>query len=176
MRKGCILWFTGMSGAGKTTLSIVVRDQLLSRGFRVELLDGDWIRANMNQDLGFSEADRIENVHRISIVAELLCKHDVIVLVAAMSPYREQRESIKRRLGNVLEVYVSCPISVLISRDTKGLYKRAITGKMQDLPGMTTPYEVPLAPHVVVDSSLETPLESASRVWEVLGGTEWLGV
>jgi adenylylsulfate kinase len=157
-----------MSGAGKSTIS----DQLIAR-FRaaqakVELLDGDIVRTNLSQGLGFSREDRDTNIRRIGFVSELLTRHGVIVVVAAISPYRETREEVKNRIGNFVEVHVDCPIEVLAARDVKGLYKRALAGEVGNFTGISDPYEPPLDPDVVVRSDRETVDESVDKIWREL--------
>jgi adenylylsulfate kinase len=166
--QGFTLWLTGMSGAGKSTIS----DQLIAR-FRaaqakVELLDGDIVRTNLSQGLGFSREDRDTNIRRIGFVSELLTRHGVIVVVAAISPYRETREEVKNRIGNFVEVHVDCPIEVLAARDVKGLYKRALAGEVGNFTGISDPYEPPLDPDVVVRSDRETVDESVDKIWREL--------
>ena len=166
--QGFTLWLTGMSGAGKSTIS----DQLIAR-FRaaqakVELLDGDIVRTNLSQGLGFSREDRDTNIRRIGFVSELLTRNGVIVVVAAISPYRETREEVKRRIGNFVEVHVDCPIEVLAARDVKGLYKRALAGEVGNFTGISDPYEPPLDPDVVVRSDRETVDESVDKIWREL--------
>ena len=168
IHQGFTLWLTGMSGAGKSTIS----DQLIAR-FRaaqakVELLDGDIVRTNLSQGLGFSREDRDTNIRRIGFVSELLSRNGVIVVVAAISPYRETREEVKSRIGSFVEVHVDCPIEVLASRDVKGLYKRALAGEVGNFTGISDPYEPPLAPDVVVRSDRETVDESVDKIWREL--------
>jgi adenylylsulfate kinase len=166
---GFVLWFTGLSGAGKTTLSRRVRD-LLAQGFGldVELLDGDEVRTKLTPELGFSKEDRDRNIRRIGWVAELLSRHGVVVLVAAISPYRAVREEVRGRIGRFVEVYVRCPLEVLESRDTKGLYAKARAGLIANFTGISDPYEEPLAPEAVAETDRESVAESAARVVAVL--------
>jgi adenylyl-sulfate kinase len=162
--KGFTLWLTGMSGAGKSTIS----DELISRfrlaGAKVELLDGDIVRTNLSQGLGFSREDRDTNVRRIGFVADLLSRNGVIVLVAAISPYRSTREEVKSKIANFVEVHVDCPVEVLAHRDVKGLYKKALAGEVEQFTGISDPYEPPLNPAVVVRSDRETVIESADKI------------
>ena len=173
--KGFTLWLTGMSGAGKSTIS----EQLIARfrdaGAKVELLDGDIVRTNLSQGLGFSREDRDTNIRRIGFVADLLSRNGVIVVVAAISPYRETREEVKAKIGNFLEVFVDCPVEVLAQRDVKGLYKRALAGEVGNFTGISDPYEPPLAPDVTVRSDRETIDESVARVWSELTRRGWIG-
>jgi adenylylsulfate kinase len=166
--KGFTLWLTGMSGAGKSTIS----DQLMARfregGAKVELLDGDIVRTNLSQGLGFSREDRDTNVRRIGFVSELLSRNGVIVVVAAISPYRATREEVRTRIENFVEVHVSCPVEVLAARDVKGLYKKALAGEVANFTGISDPYEPPEHAEVVVHSDKETLDESVGKVWSEL--------
>lgn len=173
--KGFTLWLTGMSGAGKSTIS----DQLMARfheaGVKVELLDGDIVRTNLSQGLGFSREDRDTNIRRIGFVADLLSRNGIIVVVAAISPYRETREEVKAKIANFLEVFVDCPIDVLAQRDVKGLYKRALAGEVGNFTGISDPYEPPLHPDVTVRSDCETIEEGVGRIWNELIARRWIG-
>ena len=139
--KGFTLWFTGLSGAGKSTISERIYHRLKTEGAKVELLDGDIVRTHLSKGLGFSKEDRDTNVRRIGFVSELLSRNGVIALVAAISPYREVREEVRGRIGNFVEVYVHCPIEVLAERDVKGLYKKALAGEIGSFTGVSDPYE-----------------------------------
>jgi adenylyl-sulfate kinase len=168
---GFTVWFTGMSGAGKSTLSerLVARlRQVGGNQARVELLDGDIVRTHLSKGLGYSREDRDTNIRRIGFVSELLSRNGVIAVVAAISPYRETREEVKRRIANFVEVFVDCPVDVLISRDAKGLYKRAITGELGHFTGISDPYEPPLNACVVVHSERESIDESLQKIWDEL--------
>jgi adenylyl-sulfate kinase len=168
VHKGFTLWLTGMSGAGKSTISAAIEQRLRECGAEVEVLDGDIVRTHLSKGLGFSKEDRDENVRRIGFVAELLSRHGVIVIVAAISPYRAVREEVRARIANFVEVYVECPIDVLAERDVKGLYKQALAGKIANFTGVSDPYEPPAAPEVTVNSSREAPEESVERIWATL--------
>ncbi|HZM88335.1 MAG TPA: adenylyl-sulfate kinase [Blastocatellia bacterium] len=163
-QKGFTLWFTGLSGAGKTTLARLVEDQLIARGHKVEVLDGDVIRTNLSKGLGFSKEDRDTNIRRIGFVCNLLTRNDVVAIAAAISPYREVRDELRRDIGAFVEVYVRCPIAVLAERDVKGLYKKALAGEIKNFTGVDDPYESPLAAEVVVETDIETPEQSAARI------------
>ena len=163
-QKGFTLWFTGLSGAGKTTLARLVETELSARGHKVEVLDGDIIRTNLSKGLGFSKEDRDTNIRRIGFVCNLLTRNDVVAIAAAISPYREVREELRRDIGAFVEVYVSCPIAVLAERDVKGLYKKALAGEIKNFTGVDDPYESPLAAEVVVETDTETPEQSAARI------------
>ena len=175
--KGFTLWLTGMSGAGKSTVS----DQLMARfhaeGAKVELLDGDVVRTNLSQGLGFSREDRDTNIRRIGFVANLLSRNGVIAVVAAISPYRDTREEVKASIaktGNFLEVFVDCPIEVLAQRDVKGLYKKALAGEVGNFTGISDPYEPPLHPDITIRSDRETIEESVGKVWDELKRRDWI--
>ncbi|MGD1071764.1 MAG: adenylyl-sulfate kinase [Bryobacteraceae bacterium] len=169
--RGFTLWLTGMSGAGKSTISDMLMARFRSAQAKVELLDGDIVRTNLSQGLGFGREDRDTNIRRIGFVSELLTRNGVIVVVAAISPYRETREEVKRKIGKIgsfVEVHVDCPIEVLAARDVKGLYKRALAGEVGNFTGISDPYEPPLEPDVVVRSDRETVDESVEKIWREL--------
>ncbi|MEX2263325.1 MAG: adenylyl-sulfate kinase [Bryobacteraceae bacterium] len=168
--KGFTLWFTGLSGAGKSTVSALIEKRLRDAGAKVEVLDGDVVRTHLSKGLGFSKEDRDTNIRRIGFVCELLSRNGVIALVAAISPYRAVREEIRSRIPNFIEVYVHCPIEILAERDVKGLYKRALAGEIEQFTGVSDPYEPPLHPEVVIDSSKEPAEDSAEKVWQKLKG------
>ena len=168
MNSGFVIWFTGLPCSGKTTLSRMVEQHLRQLGARVEVLDGDVVRTHLSKGLGFSKADRDENIRRIGFVCELLARNGVIAIAAAVSPYREVREQVRSRIRNFVEVYVECPLEVLIHRDVKGHYKKALAGEIQQFTGITDPYEPPLAAEVVVHSADEPPEESTRRILDKL--------
>jgi adenylyl-sulfate kinase len=167
-RRGFAVWFTGLPGAGKSTLAAGLAARLRDAGVGVELLDGDVIRTNLSGELGFSREDRDTNIRRIGYVAHLLTRNGVIAVVAAISPYRETREEVKRRIGNFVEVYVECPIEILKLRDPKGLYKRALAGEIGNFTGISDPYEPPLNPCVLVNSGRDSVDDGLERVWREL--------
>jgi adenylyl-sulfate kinase len=168
MHKGFALWFTGLSGSGKSTLSERIYKRLLDCGAKVELLDGDEVRTHLSKGLGFSKEDRDTNVRRIGFVAELLAKHGVIAITAAISPYIETRAAVRARIDNFVEIFMDCPIAVLAERDVKGLYKKALAGEIPHFTGVSDPYEPPVSPDVRVDSSTEDIAVSEERVWALL--------
>jgi adenylylsulfate kinase len=161
---GFTLWLTGLSGAGKSTLAAVVHEELRARGRRVEILDGDEVRQNLSRGLGFSREDRDTNIRRIGYVAKLLTRNGVAVITAAISPYRAVRDEVRREIGAFVEVYVKASLDACIRRDTKGLYRRAMTGEIPQFTGVSDPYEEPLDPELVVDTEHEVVGESAARV------------
>ncbi len=162
--EGLTVWFTGLSSAGKTTISRSVYQTLRSRGQRVEWLDGDVVRRRLSKGLGYSKEDRDENIRRIGFVAELLTRNGVIVLVSAISPYRAVRDEMRAAIGNFVEVYVNAPLEVCQQRDVNGVYLRARTGQIHQVTGIDDPYEPPLAPEVVCATDRETLAESAAKV------------
>lgn len=162
--QGFTLWFTGLSGAGKTTVSRVIADDLRARGMKVEILDGDVIRENLSKGLGFSKEDRDTNIRRIGWVCEVLSRNGVVAIAAAISPYRELRDELRGKIGSFVEVYAECPIDVLAERDVKGLYKKALAGEIKNFTGVSDPYEAPLNPEVVYHSDRETVQESADKI------------
>ena len=164
--QGFTLWFTGLSGAGKSTLANEIIRRLADA--RSELLDGDVIRTHLSRDLGFSRADRDTNIRRIGFVAELLSRHGVIAVVAAISPYRETREEVKSLIPRFVEVFVDCPLGVLTARDPKGLYHRALAGELPNFTGVSDPYEPPLTPDIAIRTDIESVDAAADRIWSLL--------
>jgi adenylylsulfate kinase len=163
--RGFTLWFTGLSGAGKTTISEIVEKELRERHGKVEVLDGDIVRTNLSKGLGFSREDRDTNVLRIGFVAELLARNGVGVIVSAISPFKEARDQVRRNIGEgFVEVYVDAPLEVCAERDVKGLYKKAFAGEIGRFTGVSDPYEPPAAPELRIKTDEEEPHESASRV------------
>lgn len=167
--EGFTIWFTGWSGAGKTTIAIALEEELKKRGIRyVQRLDGDIVREGLCSDLGFSKDDRNENIKRASFVAELLSKNGVATLVSFISPYRLLREHARENCHNFIEVYVKCDKETLIERDVKGLYKQAIEGKIPEFTGISDPYEEPLNPEIILNTADQTLSESVNTVIEFL--------
>jgi adenylylsulfate kinase len=164
--KGLTVWFTGLSGAGKTTISQSVGRELIDRGYKVEYLDGDLIRQTLTKGLGFSKADRDENIRRIGFVAHLLTRNDVIVLVAVISPYQASRQAVRHQIGAFMEVYVNAPLAICQQRDVKGMYKQALAGEIANFTGVDDPYEPPLQPEVICHTDRESIEASASKVLE----------
>ena len=164
MQKGFTLWFTGLSGTGKSTLAEHVAAELRRRGVKVEILDGDEVRTNLSKGLGFSKEDRDTNIRRIGWVAEVLTRNGVCVLASAISPYRDIRDENRKNIGNFVEVFVKCSIPELTRRDVKGLYEKALKGEIANFTGISDPYEEPLNAEVTVDSEAEELSESIAKV------------
>jgi adenylylsulfate kinase len=163
--RGFTLWFTGLSGAGKTTISEIVERQLRERFGMVEVLDGDIVRTNLSKGLGFSREDRDTNILRIGFVADLLTRNGVGVIVSAISPFKEARDQVRRQIGeDFIEVFVDAPLEVCAERDVKGLYKKAFAGEIPQFTGVSDPYEPPAAPELHIKTDEEEPHESARRV------------
>ena len=158
--KGVTVWFTGLSGAGKSTIAEKLEQILKAKGRNVEILDGDVLRTNLSKGLGFSKEDRDINIRRIGFVCDLLARNGVVAIAAAISPYREIRDEIRANTGNFLEVYVDCSIEELTRRDVKGLYEKALKGEIKNFTGISDPYEEPLKPEVTLNSETQDEEES----------------
>ena len=159
-----IVWLTGLPCSGKTTLGLALTERLRTRDWRAEFLDGDVIRRELWRDLGFSKADREENIRRIGFVASLLARNGVIAVVSAVSPYRAARDRVRRESGAFLEVYVNAPLAVCEQRDVKGMYHKARAGELPGFTGVDDPYEAPLAPEVECRTDLESIEESLAKI------------
>lgn len=175
-QRGVTLWFTGLSGAGKTTISHAVAEKLQADGAKFEILDGDIVRENLTKGLGFSKEDRDTNIRRIGFVAHLLTRNGVIVLVSAISPYRHIREEVKATIGDFIEVFVNAPLAVCEERDVKGLYKKARAGEIKSFTGIDDPYEAPSNPELECRTDLETLDESVGKVFAKLAELGYLTV
>ena len=166
---GFCLWFTGLSGAGKTTITNVLVKELRSRGSKLEVLDGDIVRENLSKGLGFSKEDRDTNIRRIAFVADLLSRNGVPVITAAISPYREIRDEAREMMGErFIEVYVKASVEVCAERDVKGLYAKAFSGEIKEFTGVSDPYEAPESPELVIDTEAQSPEESAKQIVDYL--------
>ncbi len=174
MHKGFPLWFTGLSGAGKSPLSNMIAEELRRRGVRVEILDGDEVRTNLSKGLGFSKEDRDTNIKRIGYVCKLLSRNGVAAISAAISPYREIRDFNRAEIGNFIEVYVECSIEELTNRDVKGLYKKALAGEIKNFTGISDPYEAPLKAEITVNSGKQTKEESLAVIMGYLEKEGWI--
>lgn len=162
---GVIVWFTGLSGAGKTTIASHVFENLVSHGIKSEVLDGDVVRQHISRGLGFSREDRNENIRRIGFIAELLARNGVVVLVSAISPYRAIRDEIRHKSSaSFVEVYVSAPLDVCEQRDPKGLYRKARSGELRQVTGIDDPYEPPIGPEITCPTHEEPVEASVDRV------------
>jgi adenylyl-sulfate kinase len=161
---GFVLWFTGLPGAGKTTLAERLKVILSGQGYRVEILDGDEIRKGLSKDLGFSKEDREKHNERVMFVAKLLSRNGVITLVPLISPYREVRLRARQEIRNFVEVFVRCSLETLVKRDPKGLYKKALAGEITNLTGIQDPYEAPLSPEIIVDTDSQTVEQSVRQI------------
>jgi adenylylsulfate kinase len=166
--EGFVLWFTGLSGAGKTTLAKLIDKELKSRGLRAERLDGDVVRQSLTADLGFSKEDRDKNIQRVTFVAKLLSRNGVGVLASFISPYRATRDWARSEVTNFIEVFVDCSLEECIRRDVKGLYIKAIAGEIPEFTGVSDPYEQPLNPEITVNTAKESIEESFAKIMRYL--------
>lgn len=166
MRKhqGVTIWFTGLPCCGKTTIADQVGVILRGKGFLVERLDGDLVRQNFSDDLGFSKKDRDENIRRAIFLAKMLTRNNVVVLASFVSPYQRQRRKARKEIKQFVEVYVRCPVKICMKRDVKGMYKKALEGKIKHFTGVDDPYEEPESPELIVDTDIESVEESVGKV------------
>jgi adenylylsulfate kinase len=164
--RGCTVWLTGLSGAGKSTIAVDLEKRLLERGVRTYILDGDNVRHGLNKNLGFSPEDRTENIRRIGEVAKLFTDAGMVALTAFISPYRADRDQVRGLMaaGDFVEVFVDCPVDVCEQRDVKGLYKKARAGEIKEFTGVSAPYEAPLRPELALDTSAQSVEESAKQI------------
>ena len=162
--RGFTVWFTGLSGAGKTTIAERLYQVLRERELKAEILDGDVVRTNLSKGLGFSKEDRDTNIRRIGFVCNLLTRNGVVTIASAISPYRAVRDEVRADIGDFVEVYTKCPLDVLQERDVKGLYAKAIKGEIANFTGVSDPYEEPLNPEVVLETDKETVDESLAKL------------
>ena len=168
MTQGVTIWFTGLSGSGKTTIASGVHEMLQNRHILSERLDGDVVRQSLTRDLGFSKEDRDKNIERVTFVAKLLTRNGVVVLTAFISPYRRMRDKARAEIGDFLEVFVRTPMETLLERDVKGMYKKALAGEIQNFTGVNDPYEEPVNPDLILDTAGETVQQSIARVVQLL--------
>jgi adenylylsulfate kinase len=162
-QKGVTLWFTGLPCSGKSAIADLVADKLRVQGLRAERLDGDIVRQDLTRDLGFSKADRDENIRRVTFVAKLLARNGVAVLVSFISPYREMRDRARQQIQNFVEIFVKCPVEVCAQRDVKGMYQKAMRGEIKEFTGVSDPYEEPLHPELVLETDKETIGQSVEK-------------
>lgn len=168
-RPGFTLWFTGLSGSGKSTLAGAVGRELATRGYQVEILDGDEIRQTLSHELSFSKADRDLHIKRIGYMAHLLSRNGIVTVVAAISPYRDARRAVRRAHGSAfIEVYLECSLEALVRRDPKGLYAKALDGRIEHFTGVSDPYEAPETPEIRVCTDRESVEESYRRIVRAL--------
>lgn len=174
--RGVTIWFTGLSGAGKSTITGVLVKELEKRWIKHEVMDGDVVRTNLSKGLGFSKEDRDTNIRRIGFVCDLLTRNGVIVIAAAISPYRNIRDENREMIGNFVEVFAHAPLEVCEERDVKGLYKKARAGEIKEFTGISDPYEEPENPEVICNTHEETPEQSAQKILDKLvelGYIDW---
>jgi adenylylsulfate kinase len=172
--QGFTIWFTGLPCCGKTTIADQVAIVLKNKKYTVEQLDGDIIRQDVTSDLGFSKKDRDENIKRVTSIAKTLTQNNVIVLASFVSPYRTQRRNARKEIQKFIEVYVRCPVEICIQRDVKGMYKKAIEGKITHFTGVDDPYEEPEHPELILDTDKETIEESVRKVLNKIEELEYL--
>jgi adenylyl-sulfate kinase len=172
--RGCTIWFTGLSGAGKTTIANALAPLLQARRCKVEILDGDAVRTNLSKGLGFSREDRDTNIRRIGFVCELLTRNGVFAIAAAISPYKAVRNENRALIKDFVEVYVKASLDTCIRRDVKGLYQKALAGEVKEFTGVSDPYQPPDNPEVICDTEQETPGESAQKIVHALEQLDYL--
>ena len=171
--QGFCLWFTGLSGSGKTTITTHLVKEFRRRGSKLEVLDGDIVRENLSKGLGFSKEDRDTNIRRIAFVADLLSRNDVPVITAAISPYREIRDEARKKMGErFIEIYTQAPLEVCEERDVKGLYAKARAGEIKEFTGISDPYEPPENPEILIETDKQSPEESAQQILDYLEGRD----
>jgi adenylylsulfate kinase len=174
--QGFTVWFTGLPCCGKTTIADQVAIVLKKKDYTVERLDGDVVRQCLTSDLGFSKKDRDENIRRVTFVAKMLTRNNVIVLATFVSPFREQRRNARKEIERFVEVYVRCPVEICMKRDVKGMYQRALEGKIKHFTGVDDPYEEPEHPELILNTDTESPEESVKKVLQIvekLGYITW---
>jgi adenylylsulfate kinase len=168
--RGCIVWLTGLSGSGKSTIAVELEKRLWDRGVRAYVLDGDNVRHGLNKNLGFSPADRTENIRRIGEVAKLFTEAGMVAITAFISPYRADRDQVRALVpsGDFVEVHVDCPLEICEQRDVKGLYQKARAGQIPEFTGISAPYEPPFTPELTIRTNAQPPEASARQVLEHL--------
>ncbi len=166
--EGYVVWMTGLSGAGKTTIALILEEELHKRGLKVERLDGDVVRESLTRDLGFTAEDRRKNIERVTFVAKLLSRNGVGTICSFISPYQSVRDHVRENTTNFLEVYIDAPLDVVIDRDVKGLYKKAIAGEIPNFTGISDPFEAPENPDIHVRTDQNSPEECAKQILQEL--------
>ncbi len=175
-QKGFTVWFTGLSGSGKSTIAEMLYHELQAREMKVEILDGDVVRQNLSKGLGFSKEDRDTNIMRIGFVADLLTRNGVAAICCPISPYKETRDACRRLIGEFVEVYVHATVDEIAEhRDPKGLYKKARAGEIKNFTGVDDPYEAPENPELIIDTMEEEPAQSMQHVLDVLAKLGYIG-
>jgi adenylyl-sulfate kinase len=167
-KPGFVLWMTGLSGAGKTTIALILEANLRERGLKVERLDGDVVRESLTRDLGFTAEDRAKNIERVTFVAKLLSRNGVGCICSFISPYQHVRDHVRENTTNFLEVFIDAPLETVIERDVKGMYKKAIAGEIPNFTGISDPFEAPENPDIHVRTDQQTPEESAQVILDKL--------
>ncbi|MFW6069135.1 MAG: adenylyl-sulfate kinase [Chloroflexota bacterium] len=165
---GFVLWMTGLSGAGKTTIALILVEELKKQGLKVERLDGDVVRQSLTRDLGFTKEDRDKNIERVTFVAKLLSRNGVACVCSFISPYQAVRDQVREETTNFIEVFVDAPLEVVMERDVKGLYAKAVAGEIPNFTGISDPFEAPIAPEIHVRTDRQTPEESAQVIIDYL--------
>jgi len=176
MKRGFVVWFTGLPSSGKTAIARELEKMLREEGWRVELLDGDELRKKLDPEVGFSRHDREIHIRRVAYVSKLLARNEVAVLVCLVSPYREVRDYARKEIGDFIEVWTKCSLETCIQRDPKGLYKKALAGEIKDMTGIQDPYEEPLNPELIVDTERGSPQEAARKVLRKLEELNYITV
>ena len=167
-QRGFVLWMTGLSGSGKTTIALILEEELRERGLNIERLDGDIVRESLTRDLGFSKEDRDISSQASTFVAKLLSRNNVACICSFISPYQAVRDKVRSETTNFIEVFIDAPLEEVIERDVKGLYKKAIAGEIPNFTGISDPYEAPVEPDIHIRTDKQTPLESANSILEYL--------
>ncbi|MFW5941771.1 MAG: adenylyl-sulfate kinase [bacterium] len=171
---GFVVWMTGLSGAGKTTIAHILVDELKKRGLKVERLDGDVVRESLTRDLGFTKEDRDKNIERVTFVAKLLSRNGIACICSFISPYQAVRDKVREETTNFMEVFIDAPLEVVKERDVKGLYEKAIAGEIENFTGISDPFEAPTRPDIHVRTDRQTPQESAQQILEYLEQREFV--
>jgi adenylyl-sulfate kinase len=174
--EGYVVWMTGLSGAGKTTIALILVDKLRERGMKVERLDGDVVRQSLTRDLGFSAEDRKKNIERVTFVAKLLSRNGIGAICSFISPYQAVRDDVRANTTNFLEVFVDAPLDVVIDRDVKGMYKKAIAGEIPNFTGISDPFEAPKNPDIHLQTDQTTPEECAQIILDKLEALAYIPV